>query len=272
MLQRQASRGLATGKKAAGKKFDFSNQTSETHVKSAAAIKLAAIIKENTKRRMHNPVKVEQPAPELVKQRQIDVAHYHSKMHQLRHDLQVDGVHLQTQRNIQLQKIALNDAIHGNKYTQAEKDEKKNWGLYLDHLHKTKVRKNFLKKDTKRLVNLAVRKHDYLAVQKTKLGRQVQEMAREYEWIWEQPVEKEMEYIVPVNAAYLGVLPKEHHPLAGTYGDDLEQIHYVFGPPHPLTGWDARSVQILRHMASEQSDISLHYDPNDDNRRGNNKA
>jgi len=177
--------------------------------------------------------KVKQPPKETVQKRVEDLRKYNDQVRALRRDLIEKGYPQQGFERLREKKVAEVVQNVVRKYTREEKEARVKAGLERHEAHVAKVREQFIAKERARILRESIRKKKGDIHRESLLAAAQRELAVDLEQTWNKPVKEDLKAIVPVNAPFLGVLPKRHADIAPLFGDEKHKIRQMYGPPTP---------------------------------------
>lgn len=203
------------------------------------------------------PTGVPQPPKEEVKKRVEEIRDYKQKLTDLRRTLVEQGLPKQSATSLRLARIEEGKLKVGTGYTAEEKAERKKKGLEKHNAQIEKFKEEYVKKERARILKQTIRRAKGDTYREENLNRATLQLAADIEQTWNKPVKDDLKNIVPVNAPYLGVLPKFHTEIASAFGDDQDKIKYMYGPPRPVSddesqsfGYDPRIVDYTEEKKS----------------------
>jgi hypothetical protein len=202
-------------------------------------------------------VGVPQPPKDEVKKRVEEIREYKQKLTDLRRNLVEQGLPKQSASSLRQARIEEGKLKVGTGYTVEEKAERKRKGLEKHNAHIEKVQEEFAKRERARILKQTMRRAKGDAYREELLNKATLQLAADIEQTWNKPVKDDLKILVPVNAPYLGVLPKFHAEIASAFGDDPDKIKYMYGPPRPVPdeesqhfGYDPRIVDYTEEKKS----------------------
>lgn len=196
--------------------------------------------------------KVPQPPYEQVEKALRDKVAYQRQLHELRANLVKEGVHLQSKERARQKNIEESEIRTASKETNEDREKKiekaRQSILENSKTLQANANENKLKRITQNLIR---RKYKEIKDQED-LEKKIYELAQDIESVWEKEVALDMNIVMPVNAPFLGVLPKRHSSEAWVFADKAERLPYLYGPPlptnldlDPTLGFDPRIAEYL---------------------------
>jgi hypothetical protein len=222
---------------------------------------------------------VPQPPKQQVQQRVEALREYNERMRELRRDLVAQGVSKQSMEALREQRIAEGKSKVGRKFTREQKQEMLKTGQERHEAYIGKFKAVYEKQERKRILKETIRRTKGEAFRELNLTKAQKELAADIDQTWGKLVKDDLKAIVPVNAPYLGVLPKHHADVAPIFGDDVHKIRQMYGPPKPLppaenqyNGIDPRIVEYTSERRSFPPDWKQRRFRPSNNPSGNNSA
>ena len=174
------------------------------------------------------------PSKEQVQQQFENVVKYKHEMHKLRSSLVKSGMLEERPKKVRQRRIEEGKIKTGSKYTPEEKLQRVEDGKKRHEEYVAKAKAEAEKRHREKILNVLVRRKLKATHEEASLAQMQYDLAQDIEATWGKAVKEDLKFIVPVNAPFLGVLPRKHAPIAQAFADELYKIRQMYGPPKPL--------------------------------------
>jgi hypothetical protein len=178
--------------------------------------------------------KTMKPPKDQVRQRLEDVKKYKDEMHKLRSSLVKSGMLNESPAKVRERRIEEGKIKTGRKYTPEEKQKRIEDGKQRHDEYVAKSTAEAEKRHRSKILNVLVRRRLKESHEAVALSKAQYELAQDIEATWGKAIKEDLKLVVPVNAPFLGVLPRKHAPVAQAFADELYKIRQMYGPPKPL--------------------------------------